>query len=213
MTCCVHYGILQVTGHHQQFEAQFEAQYWNFIFDFERDIFVLKDMFWYYVHIWHMTIYVYTNMYLTVPADSSVVIVASKQLASQPHPLPVSMLHGSEVQHRNIHFAGSTVRMTRIAFSNVFATALGWEAQFGLGRLLGWEATLQFFAFCCWISAIVAFQGSRAWQTRVKKGLPQLMMRPGWFCHICSLSDQARNISNQFLFIFQAIVERWMICF
>ena len=72
-----------------------------------------------------------------------------KKLASQPHPLPVSMLHGSEVQHRNIHFAGSTVTMTRIAFSNIFATALGWEAQFGLGRLLGWEATLQFFVFCC----------------------------------------------------------------
>ena len=103
MTCCVQHGILQVTGHHQQFEAH----YWNFIFGFERDMFVLKGTFWYHVHIWHMTIYVYTNMYLTVPTDSSVVIVALKKLASQPHSLPVFMLHGSEVQHRNIHFAGS----------------------------------------------------------------------------------------------------------
>ena len=30
-----------------------------------------------------------------------------KKMASQPHSLPVFMLHGSEVQHRNIHFAGS----------------------------------------------------------------------------------------------------------
>ena len=30
-----------------------------------------------------------------------------KKMASQPHSLPVCMLHGSEVQHRNIHFAGS----------------------------------------------------------------------------------------------------------
>ena len=53
-----------------------------------------------------MTIYVYTNMYLTVPADSSVVIVALKKwLPSHIHfPFACCMAVRSNT---NIHLAGS----------------------------------------------------------------------------------------------------------
>ena len=86
-----------------------------------------------------MTIYVYTNMYLTVPTDSSVVIVALKKLASQPHSLPVCMLHGSEVQHRNIHFAGSQFlcgnarHHLRIVFSVMLSVLIFLSYTMGLG--------------------------------------------------------------------------------
>ena len=143
MTCCDHYSILEVAGHHQQFETQYEANYWNFLFDFDRDIFVLKGTFWYYVHIWHMTIYVYTNMYLTVPTDSSVVIVALKKwLPSHIHfPFACCMAVRSNT---NIHLAGSQFlcgnarHHLRIVFSVMLSVLIFLSYTMGLGLGQSW---------------------------------------------------------------------------
>ena len=67
-----------------------------------------------------------------------------KKMASQPHSLPVCMLHGSEVQHRNIHFAGSQFlcgnarHHLRIVFSVMLSVLIFLSYTMGLGLGQSW---------------------------------------------------------------------------